>query len=149
MKHFHYFPSTDTLAITLRGVPAIGGEDVDEDIVFSYDDEDRLVLIEIESASKRVDLADIIANPDHVYDGDEEVAEIFTVAEVAEKLGVGSRSIQKTIQAMKTAGGEVGLPSAAKVANAPILLREEDVAAIEKWRTAHAHGRPRARQLWK
>ena len=37
-----------------------------EGVTFSYDDEDRLVFIEIYNASQRVDLTDIKANPAHI-----------------------------------------------------------------------------------
>lgn len=51
-----YYAETDTLYIDLNGRPSAESEEVAPDVVFDFDAEDRLTGIEIEHASKFVDL---------------------------------------------------------------------------------------------
>ena len=142
MKAFEYYPDSDMLVITLRDVPATGGgEDATEGVVFSYDDQDRLVLIEIDQASKRVDLADIKADPGNIVDDSGGPVIIYTVSELARKWKISPRTLQQTIQVMDAAGVEVGRKWGT-IPNAPIVLSEEDAEKIKQWRKEHRRGRP-------
>ena len=148
MNPFRYYPDSDMLTIDLSQAPASGGgADAAEGVVLLYDEKDRLVGIEIDNASKRVDLTDIKKNPAYIVDDSGGPVEILTVAELAERLEVGPRSIQKSIQTMQAAGIEVGLKSTQKIPNAPILLTEEDIEAIQTWRQAHPRGRPKEKAV--
>jgi len=51
-----YFPDTDTLYIGLADRPSVDSEEVAEGVVLDFDMESRLVGIEIEGASQKVDL---------------------------------------------------------------------------------------------
>ena len=51
-----YFPDTDTLYIGLADRPSVDSEEVAEGVVLDFDGENRLVGIEIEGASQKVDL---------------------------------------------------------------------------------------------
>ena len=142
MRAFEYYPESDVLAITLRDVPAMGGgEDATEGVVFSYDDQDRLVLIEIDQASKRVDLADIRADPGNIVDDSGGPVIIYAVSELARKWRIPPRTLQQTIQVMNAAGAEVGRKWGS-ITNAPIMLSEEDAERIKQWRKVHRRGRP-------
>jgi uncharacterized protein YuzE len=135
-----YYPKSDMLAIALREVPATGGgEDVAEGVTFSYDHRDRLVLIEIEDASQRVDLAEIKGNPANIADDSGGPITSCTVSELARELGVGPRITQKTIQSMAGAGIQVGRRLGPSY---PIILPEKEAARIVVWRAAHRPGRP-------
>ena len=64
-----YYSASDMLTIDLSEAPARGGgEEVAEGVVFSYDADDKLVGIEISGSSERVDLTDIVGNPNAVID---------------------------------------------------------------------------------
>ena len=142
MKAFEYYPDSDMLVITLRDAPATGGgEDATEGVVFSYDDQDRLVLIEIDQASKRVDLADIKADPGNIVDDSGGPVISYTVSELARKWKIPPRTLQQTIQVMDAAGVKVGRKWGA-ITNAPIVLSEEDAEKIKQWRKEHRRGRP-------
>ena len=47
-----YFSETDTLAIEVANRPAAGAEEVADDILVEYDDQQKIVGIVIEHASK-------------------------------------------------------------------------------------------------
>jgi len=136
-----YYPNTDMLNIDLSAASASGGgEEVAEGIVLLYDDTDRLVGIEIEDASKRVDLTDIASKPSNIIDDSGKPVEIYTVTELAKKWNLTSRTIQKTIRAMAEAGIRIGMQQGP---NHPIILDEIDVQQIQKWRQEHPPGRPK------
>ena len=135
-----YYPKSDMLVIALREMPATGGgEDVAEGVTFSYDHRDRLVLIEIEDASQRVDLADIKGTPANIADDADDPVTSYTVSELARELGMGPRAIQKTIQSMAEAGIQVGRRLGPTY---PIILSEKEAARIKEWRAEHRPGRP-------
>ncbi len=54
-----YFPDTDTLYIQLRAEPGADAQEVAEDVVLDFDAKGRVVGIEIEHASERMDLSDL------------------------------------------------------------------------------------------
>jgi uncharacterized protein YuzE len=138
-----YFPTSDMLAIQLSQAPATGGgEDVDEGVTFSYDEQDRLVLIEIYDASQQVDLTDIKSNPTLIVDDSNSPTSIYTIRLLAEQWGMSPRALQQTIGIMRKAGVEVGHSQGNTTT---IVLSEEDVEAIKKWRQEHPRGRPVAK----
>jgi uncharacterized protein YuzE len=55
-----YFPDTDTLYIGLADRPSVDSEEVAEGVVLDFDGENRLVGIEIEGASHKVDLQQLL-----------------------------------------------------------------------------------------
>ena len=54
---FHYYPETDSLYIDLVERPSASSEEVAEGVVLDFDSEGRLVGIDIDHASKVVDLS--------------------------------------------------------------------------------------------
>lgn len=123
--------------------PATGGgenagvEGEDQDIIFSYDDKDRLVNITIENASKRADLSDIKSNNNSVLSGKGVGA--YSITSVAKEMAVSRHTIHAIIKKMKDAGHKVG---SQMTPNASIVLTHKDVDAIKKWRAEHPNGRP-------
>ena len=140
-----YYPEDDVLTIDLTDGPAAGGgEEVKEGILLFYDDRDRLVSIEIEAASKRVDLSHFNAMHPDIAEEDKGVQELLTISQLAERWSIDSRTLRKTIQSMAKAGVEVGNRMGS---TNPILLTESDVAHINEWRSAHRPGRPAKTEL--
>ena len=99
-----YYPEVDTLNIDFSAAPGADAEEVTEGFVFTYDAQGCVVGIEVDQASKRVCLEEIEQNDAYVVT----MGEVSTVSTLAAELGVGERSIQKTIQAMRAASIEVG-----------------------------------------
>ena len=54
---FDYFPETDSLYIDLSERPSVESEEVAPGVVLDFDDEGKVVGIDIEDASKIVDLS--------------------------------------------------------------------------------------------
>jgi uncharacterized protein YuzE len=54
-----YFPDTDTLYIELRQGSGADAQEVSEDIVLDFNEAGEVIGIEIEHASRRMDLRDI------------------------------------------------------------------------------------------
>jgi uncharacterized protein YuzE len=102
-----YWAGSDMLNIHLVERPSIESEEVADDFVFDYDEQGRVVCIEVANASERVDLSEIKKQAVVMQDSMEPV-EIFSVREVADQLDVGVRAIQKTIKQMADAGQAVG-----------------------------------------
>ena len=122
-----YYPEVDTLNIDFSTAPGADAEEVTEGFVFTYDAQGCVVGIEVDQASKRVCLKEIEQNDAYVVT----MGEVSTVSTLASELGVGERSIQKTIQAMRAASIEVGQQEGPAH---PILLTEADVLAVKRWR---------------
>ncbi len=55
---FNYYPETDSLYIDLSSRTSVRSELVSEGVVLDYDEKDRLVGIDIDNASKKIDLDD-------------------------------------------------------------------------------------------
>lgn len=55
----YYYPETDSLYIELASKAGADADEVAPDIVFDYDDHGRLVGIDIDHASRNVDLSEI------------------------------------------------------------------------------------------
>jgi uncharacterized protein YuzE len=52
----NYYPDTDSLYIDLSERPSVESREISEGIVLDYDAEGRLVGIDIDNASRKVDL---------------------------------------------------------------------------------------------
>lgn len=134
-----YYSGTDMLSIRLASRPSTESEEVLEGFVFDFDAEGKVVRIEVDNASRRVDLREIQADAAGVVDDAEDRVEVYLVTEVAEQLGVSVRAIQKTLQSMKQAGLQVGR---SRGNTSAILLTAGEVARIGQWRAEHRRGRP-------
>ena len=55
---FNYYPETDSLYIDLSSPTSVRSEEVSGEIVLDYDGQNRLVGIDIDNASHKVDLND-------------------------------------------------------------------------------------------
>lgn len=55
---FNYYPETDSLYIDLSSGKSVRSEIVSEGVVLDYDAEDQIVGIDIDNASRKVDLND-------------------------------------------------------------------------------------------
>ena len=55
-----YFPDTDSLYIDLAEAPSVESREISEGVVLDYDAEGRLVGIDIDEASKRVQMDKLI-----------------------------------------------------------------------------------------
>ncbi len=56
---FEYYPDTDMLYIRLREGVSVESEEIAPDIVVDYDEQNRVIGIEIENASKHIDMTKI------------------------------------------------------------------------------------------
>ncbi|MBI2908659.1 MAG: DUF2283 domain-containing protein [Chloroflexi bacterium] len=54
---FEYFADTDMLVIKLSDVASIESEEITPGVVLDFDEQEHVVSIEIEDASKRIDLS--------------------------------------------------------------------------------------------
>ncbi len=135
-----YFPEVDKLDIDfIEKVSSVDNEEVAPGVLLRYDAEDKIVGIEIDSASHHVRLESIENDPSLVV----VMGAFDTVSTLAGELGVGERSVQKTIQAMRDSGLDVGQQESP---THPIVLSEVDVLAIRQWRAEHPRGRSSAIQ---
>ena len=134
-----YWAGSDMLNIHLVERPSIESEEVADDFVFDYDEQGRVVCIEVANASERVDLSEIKKQAVVIQDSMEPV-EIFSVREVADQLGVGVRAIQKTLKQMADAGQAVGKRTGQ---TSSIYLWADQVEPVKQWRAQHRLGRPR------
>jgi uncharacterized protein YuzE len=53
----HYYPETDSLYIDLAAAPSADSREISEDLVVDYDDKGRIVGLDIQHASERMDLS--------------------------------------------------------------------------------------------
>ena len=128
-----YYPEVDMLTIDfVEGVSTESAE-VSEGFVFNYDDNGKVVGMEIDNASRRVRLDDEIGLDIKV------MGDIYTVSMAAKELGVGKRAVAKTIQAMREGGLTVGKQ---ETPTGAIILTATDLKAIKRWREDHPRGRP-------
>ena len=132
-----YYEESDMLYIGLSDAPSAESEEVTEGFVFDFGVDGKVVGIEVERASHRVDLRRIRAGGEHlVRDAPQS---IYTVGSLSSKLGVSPRAIQKSIRSMSEAGIQVGHQAGD---SRSILLTESDIDRIQHWRTEHKPGRP-------
>ena len=128
-----YYPEVDMLTIDFVEGASTESAEVSDGFVFNYDDNGRVVGMEIDNASRRVRLDDEIGLDVRVMGG------IYTVSMAATELGVCKRAVARTIQTMRDSGltvGEQEKPTGA------IILTEADLRAIKRWREEHPRGRP-------
>lgn len=59
---FHYYPETDALYISLTDIPSVDSQEVATGIVLDFDDQGNLVGLDIEQASKAVDISRLETN---------------------------------------------------------------------------------------
>jgi uncharacterized protein YuzE len=58
----NYYPDTDSLYIDLTSKPSVESREISEGVVLDYDAEGNLVGIDIDNASRKIDLREIILN---------------------------------------------------------------------------------------
>lgn len=58
----NYYPETDSLYIDLSEKTSVESKEISEGIVLDYDDEGNLVGIDIDNASRKVQLKELILN---------------------------------------------------------------------------------------
>src|SRR5438874_4955097 len=58
----NYFPDTDSLYIDLSQGPSVESQEVSEGVVLDYDGEGNLVGIDIDHASSKLDLRELVTN---------------------------------------------------------------------------------------
>ena len=58
----NYYSDTDSLYIDLSSKPSVDSEQICEGIVIDYDEEGNIVGIDIDNASKKVQLDELILN---------------------------------------------------------------------------------------
>ena len=58
----NYYPETDSLYIDLSSKPSKESAEVSEDIVIDYDEEGHITGIDVDNASHKIDLKEIILN---------------------------------------------------------------------------------------
>ena len=58
----NYFPDTDSLYIDLSQKPSVESREVSEGVVLDYDAEGNLAGIDIDHASRKLDLRELITN---------------------------------------------------------------------------------------
>lgn len=57
-----YYPDTDSLYIDLSSRPSVESQEVSEGVVLDYDAEGNLVGIDIDHASRKLDLQELVTN---------------------------------------------------------------------------------------
>jgi uncharacterized protein YuzE len=55
----HYYPDTDSLYIELASAPSSDSREISDDLVADYDEAGRVVGLDIQHASQRMDLSRI------------------------------------------------------------------------------------------
>lgn len=58
----NYYPETDSLYIDLSVKPSADSREVSEGVVLDYDDEGNLVGIDIDNASQKLDLSEVVTS---------------------------------------------------------------------------------------
>jgi uncharacterized protein YuzE len=56
----HYYPDTDSLYIELTEKPSVDSEEISEGVVMDIDSEGKIVGFDIEHASKKINLNELI-----------------------------------------------------------------------------------------
>jgi len=57
-----YYPYTDSLYIDLSSRPSVESQQVSEGVVLDYDADGNLVGIDIDHASRKLDLSEVVTN---------------------------------------------------------------------------------------
>ena len=58
----NYYPDTDSLYIDLSARPSADSREVSDGVVLDYDEEGDLVGIDIDNASRKLDLPEVVTN---------------------------------------------------------------------------------------
>lgn len=58
----NYYKDTDSLYIDLSSKPSVNSREISEGIVLDYDAEGNITGIDIDNASKKIDLREVILN---------------------------------------------------------------------------------------
>ena len=58
----NYYPETDSLYIDLSATPSSESREVSEGVVLDYDAQGNLVGIDIDNASRKLDLTEVVTN---------------------------------------------------------------------------------------
>ena len=58
----NYYPETDSLYIDLSARPSVESREVSEGVVLDYDKDGNLVGIDIDNASKKLDLSEVVTS---------------------------------------------------------------------------------------
>jgi uncharacterized protein YuzE len=58
----NYYPDTDSLYIDLAARPSAESREVSEGVVLDYDEDGNLVGIDIDNASKKLDLSEVFTS---------------------------------------------------------------------------------------
>jgi len=133
-----YYPSTDMLNIELSSAKSVESEEVHDGFVFDFDADGRVVSIEVDQASERVNL-ELIRKDAVVDEAAIPQGTYYTAAELAERLQVSKQTLHLAIRNMREEGVTAGLRPDVD----GTLYSEQDEVAIRKWREAHPRGRPR------
>jgi uncharacterized protein YuzE len=57
-----YYPDTDSLYIDLSSRPSVESQEVSEGVILDYDADGNLVGIDIDHASRKLDLSELVTN---------------------------------------------------------------------------------------
>lgn len=134
---FKYDPVSDALIIRLAAGKSTESEEVRDGFVFDFDEDDRVVGIEVMNASKHVRL-ELPALPDVGTQDVEQGTEVFTAPEMANLVGLSRRGLEKVVERMREAGQSVGIRPDL------YIFTSEDQERISDWRAANPRGRPRS-----
>jgi uncharacterized protein YuzE len=55
----HYYPETDSLYIDLSSAPSVDSREISDDIVLDFGEDGRIVGLDIQHASKQMDLTSV------------------------------------------------------------------------------------------
>ena len=135
-----YSSASDVLRIQLSSGPYDKSEEVLEGLVIDYDPGGKIMAIEIDSASTRATLDQVLDDPSVLLDESGPALQIFTIRELSTKLRISARTLQKTIQRMRDEGLAIGLNNSG--ATTTTILTESDAERIRDWRKRHRPGRP-------
>ena len=58
----NYYPDTDSLYIDLATRPSVETREVSEGVLLDYDEQGNLVGIDIDNASRKLDLSELVTN---------------------------------------------------------------------------------------
>jgi uncharacterized protein YuzE len=58
----NYYPDTDSLYIDLSAKPSADSREVSDGVVLDYDEEGNLVGIDIDNASRKLDLSELVTS---------------------------------------------------------------------------------------
>ena len=65
----NYYPDTDSLYIDLSARPSADSREVSQGVVLDYDEEGNLVGIDIDNASRKLDLSEVVTSQIPVHPG--------------------------------------------------------------------------------